>query len=243
MSAFNYYLAQKYNDAVASARRFITIHPGNSETPYAQYLLAMSFYQQIEDVSRDQATTQSAADAFGELIRRYPDTRYAADARLKLDLINDHLAGKQMEIGRFYERSGQWLASTYYFRDVVEKYQTSSHTAEALERLVEANLALGLPEEAWKSAAVLGTNYPETFWYRQSLRLLAKERQRTGMWTAAGPAATREDQAAYDRGSATAYPNSGSATSYPKDKASKPPKPPKPTTDPTSFPPPPGTKE
>jgi outer membrane protein assembly factor BamD len=244
MSAFNYYLAQKYNDAIASARRFITIHPGNAEAPYAQYLLAMSFYQQIEDVSRDQATTQSAADAFGELIRRYPETRYAADARLKLDLINDHLAGKQMEIGRFYERSGQWLASTYYFRDVVEKYQTSSHTAEALERLVEANLALGLPEEAWKSAAVLGRNYPDTFWYRQSLRLLMKERQHTGMWTASGPAAMREDQAAsYDRGSATAYPDRNAAA-YP-DKAAQPPKaqkPPKPKTNPTSYPQP-GTKE
>src|SRR5881398_4019619 len=116
MSAFNYYLAQKYTDAISSARRFVTIHPGNVEAPYAQYLIAMSYYQQIPDVTRDQTTTQSAADAFGELIRRYPDSRYAADARLKLDLINDHLAGKQMEVGRFYERSGNWLAASLRFR-------------------------------------------------------------------------------------------------------------------------------
>jgi len=106
MSAFNYYLAQKYQEAINSARRFVTIHPGNAEAPYAQYLIAMSYYQQIPEVNRDQTTTQSAADAFGELIRGYPDTRYAADARLKLDLINDHLAGKEMEVGRFYQRFG-----------------------------------------------------------------------------------------------------------------------------------------
>ncbi|HZC37618.1 MAG TPA: outer membrane protein assembly factor BamD [Sphingomicrobium sp.] len=177
MSAFNYYLAQKYTDAISSARRFVTIHPGNAEAPYAQYLIAMSYYQQIPDVSRDQSATQSANDAFGELIRRYPDTRYAADARLKIDLINDQLAGKEMEIGRYYQRAGQWLAATYHFREVVDKFQTSSHTPEALERLVECNLALGLPDEARKNGAVLGANFPGTFWYRQSLRLLGKEQQ------------------------------------------------------------------
>src|SRR5436305_2156110 len=112
MSAFNYYLAHKYTEAVSSAQRFVTIHPGNVEAPYAQYLIAMSYYQQIDDVTRDQSTTQSASDAFGELIRRYPDTRYAADARLKLDLIKDHLAGKALEIGHFYQRSGNWLAAS-----------------------------------------------------------------------------------------------------------------------------------
>ncbi len=177
MSAFNYYLAKKYNESVGAARRFVTIHPGNSEAPYAQYLIAMSYYQQIEDVTRDQASTQLAADSFGELIRRHPTTRYAADGRLKLDLINDHLAGKEMEVGRFYQRSANWLAATYRFRNVVEKYQTSTHTPEALERLVETYLALGIPDEALKAAAVLGKNYPESYWYRQSLRLLIKERK------------------------------------------------------------------
>jgi outer membrane protein assembly factor BamD len=175
MSAFNYYLARKYTDAISSAQRFLTIHPGNVEAPYAQYLIAMSYYQQIDEVTRDQTTTQQASDAFGELIRRYPDTRYAADARIKLDLIKDHLAGKEMEIGRFYQRSGQWLAATYRFRSVVDQYQTTTHTPEALERLVECYLALGVPEEAQKSAAVLGRNYPESFFYRQSLKLLGQE--------------------------------------------------------------------
>ena len=234
MSAFNYYLAQKYNDAIASSRRFITIHPGNAEAPYAQYLLSMSYYQQIEDVSRDQATTQQAADSFGELVRRYPDTRYAADARLKLDLINDHLAGKQMEVGRFYERSGQWLAATYYFRDVIDKYQTTSHVPEALERLVECNLALGLPDEAFKAAAVLGANYADTFWYRQSLRLLIKERQHT------------QGKAYVEEGEQPSAANYRSSTSYPErnattPKAARPPKPPKPQAPPaTRYPQRPG---
>jgi outer membrane protein assembly factor BamD len=184
MSAFNYYLAKKYTDAINSAQRFVTIHPGNSEAPYAQYLIGMSYYQQIDEVTRDQTTTQQASDAFGELIRRYPDTRYAADARIKLDLINDHLAGKEMEIGRFYQRSGQWLAATYRFRAVVDQYQTTTHTPEALERLVECYLALGVPEEAQKSAAVLGRNYPESFWYRQSLKLLGQENRQVTRRTA-----------------------------------------------------------
>src|SRR5688572_2498675 len=104
MSAFNYYVAKKYPEAISSAQRFVTIHPGNVDAPYAQYLIAMSYFEQIEDVSRDQSTTQSAADAFGELIRRYPQSRYADDGRVKLAQINDHLAGKEMEIGRFYQR-------------------------------------------------------------------------------------------------------------------------------------------
>src|SRR5215203_612896 len=174
LSAFNYYMAQKYTDAISSAQRFLTIHPGNTEAPYAHYLIAMSYYQQIEDVTRDQAITQQASDAFGELIRRYPSSRYSSDARLKLDLIRDHLAGKEMEIGRFYQRSGNWLAASLRFREVVDKYQTTSHAPEALERLVESYLVLGLPEEAKKAAAVLGRNYPNTYWYRQSLRLMIK---------------------------------------------------------------------
>ena len=179
MSAFNYYLAQKYTDAINSARRFVTIHPGNAEAPYAQYLIAMSYYQQIPDVTRDQTTTQSAADAFGELIRRYPDTRYAADARLKMDLINDQIAGKEMEVGRYYQRAGQWLAATYHFKNVVDRYQTTTHTPEALERLVECNLALGLPDEARKNASVLGANFADTYWYRQALKLLGQETRQT----------------------------------------------------------------
>jgi outer membrane protein assembly factor BamD len=174
MSAFSYYMAQKYPDAVSSAQRFLTIHPGNKDAPYANYLIAMSYYQQIEDVSRDQKITQQASDSFNELIRRYPQSRYASDARLKLDLINDHLAGKEMEIGRFYERAGLWLAATTRFRAVVDKYQTTTHTPEALERLVECYLNLGMPGEAYKAAAVLGANYPGSEWYKRSYDLIQR---------------------------------------------------------------------
>jgi len=196
MSAFNYYLAQKYPDAINSAQRYLTIHPGSDEAPYAQYLVAMAYYQQISDVTLDQSTTQQASQAFNELVRRYPESRYAADARLKLDLIQDHLGGKEMAIGRYYERAGQWLAATYRFQSVVDQYQTTSHAPEALERLVECYLALGIPTEAWKASAVLGKNYPETYWYRQSLRLLHKEQDRThgraySTAATAAPAASR----------------------------------------------------
>ena len=184
MSAFNYYLARKYTESISSAQRFMTIHPGNADAPYAQYLIGMSYYQQIDDVTRDQTTTQQASDAFGELIRRYPDTRYAGDARIKLDLIKDHLAGKEMDVGRFYQRSGQWLAATYRFRTVVDQYQTTTHTPEALERLVECYLALGVPEEAQKAGAVLGRNYPGSYWYKQSLKLLGRENQKIQRRTA-----------------------------------------------------------
>jgi outer membrane protein assembly factor BamD len=172
MSAFSYYTAGKYPEAVSSAQRFLTIHPGNKDAPYASYLIAMSYYNQIADVTRDQRTTQQASDSFNELIRRYPESRYASDARLKLDLINDHLAGKEMEVGRFYQRQGNWLASVTRFRTVVDKYQTTSHTPEALMRLTESYLALGIPAEAQKAAAVLGTNYPGTEWYQRAYRLI-----------------------------------------------------------------------
>jgi len=175
MSAFSYYIARKYNDAISSAQRFLTIHPGNKDAPYAHYLVSMSYYEQIEDVTRDQRTTQQALDSFGELVRRYPQSRYASDARLKMDLLNDHLAGKEMEIGRFYERSGRWLAANLRFRKVVEQYQTTSHTPEALHRLVETYLALGIPEEAVEAAAVLGANYPGSKWYRRSYELIQRK--------------------------------------------------------------------
>jgi outer membrane protein assembly factor BamD len=174
MSAFSYYAAKDYTKSVESARRFLSIHPGNRDAPYAYYLIALSYYEQIEDVTRDQSTTKQALDSLGELVRRYPDTRYAADARLKIDLVRDHLAGKEMEIGRFYQRRSQWLASVMRFRTVVDQYQSTSHTPEALMRLTESYLALGIPEEARKSAAVLGANYPNTKWYERAYSLVQK---------------------------------------------------------------------
>jgi outer membrane protein assembly factor BamD len=174
MSAFSYYLARDYTESTASAQRFLSIHPGNKDAPYAYYLIALSYYEQISDVTRDQKITQQALDSMGELIRRYPNTRYAADARLKTDLIRDHLAGKEMEIGRFYQRRGQWLASVVRFRKVVDDYDTTSHTPEALLRLTESYLALGIPDEAQKSAAVLGHNYSGTKWYKRAYELMQK---------------------------------------------------------------------
>ncbi len=172
MGAFSYYMGRDYTNAISSAQRFLSIHPGNRDAPYAYYLVALSYYEQITDVTRDQKITTQASDALGELVRRYPNTRYAADARLKLDLVRDHLAGKEMEIGRFYETRGSWLAASIRFRRVVDGYQTTSHAAEALLRLTECYLALGVPEEAKKSAAVLGANYPGTTWYTRAYKLV-----------------------------------------------------------------------
>jgi outer membrane protein assembly factor BamD len=187
MSAFSYYAARDYQKAIDSARRFISIHPGNKDAPYAYYLVALSYYEQINDVERDQGTTRQAMDAMNELVRRYPDTRYAADARLKIDLVRDHLAGHQMEIGRFYENRNEWLAATMRFRTVVDEYQTTSHVPEALMRLTECYLALGIPEEAHKAAAVLGANYPNTKWYQRAYSLVQKHPPRTPAPAAAAP--------------------------------------------------------
>lgn len=176
MSAFSYYLARQYPESIQSAQRFLSIHPGNKDAPYAQYLIAVDYYEQIQDVTRDQKITQQALDAMGELIRRYPDSPYAADARLKVDLIRDHLAGKEMEIGRFYQRRHEWLAGAIRFRKVIETYDTTSHTPEALLRLTECYLALGVPEEARKAAAVLGANYPGTKWYERAYDLVRKHK-------------------------------------------------------------------
>jgi outer membrane protein assembly factor BamD len=174
MSAFSYYLAKDHQKSIDSARRFLAIHPGNKDAPYALYLIALNYYEQIEDVQRDQSSTKQALDAMGELVRRHPDTRYAADARLKIDLVRDHLAGKEMEIGRFYQRRNQWLASVVRFRTVVDQYQTTTHAPEALMRLTESYLALGIPEEARKAAAVLGANYPGSRWYQRAYELVQR---------------------------------------------------------------------
>ena len=175
MSAFSYYVAKDYTKAIASAQRFLAIHPGNKDAPYAYYLIANSYYEQISDVNRDQSVTDQARTAMQEIVRRYPNTEYATDSRLKLDLIEDHLAGKEMEIGRYYQRSGRWLASQIRFQNVVDNFQTTSHAPEALYRLTESSLALGIPSEAQKYAAVLGANYPGSEWYRKAYSLVREE--------------------------------------------------------------------
>jgi outer membrane protein assembly factor BamD len=174
MSAFSYYMAQKYNESIQSSRRFLSIHPGNKDAPYAYYLIALSYYEQISDVTRDQKISEQALAALGEVQRRYPSSRYASDATLKIDLVRDHLAGKEMEIGRFYQRRALWLASSVRFREVVDKYDTTTHAPEALYRLTESYLAMGVPEEAKKAAAVLGANYPGSEWYARAYNLIQK---------------------------------------------------------------------
>ena len=168
MSAFSYYMGNRYAEAIETANSFIQLHPGNRDIPYAYYLKAVSLYEQVGDVHRDQARTNEALVALQDLVQRYADTEYARDARLKIDLTRDHLAGKEMTVGRFYLRTGNPLAAIIRFRTVVESYQTTSHTPEALERLTEAYLTLGLVSEAQTSAAVLGHNYPGSPWYGYS---------------------------------------------------------------------------
>ena len=180
MSAFAYYVDRDYTKSIQSAQRFLSIHPGNRDAPYAYYLVALCQYEQISDVTRDQKATRQALDAMNELIRRYPGTRYAADARLKLDLINDHLAGKEMDIGRAYQRQGKWLAATLRFRTVIDRFQTTSHTPEALYRMTESYLVIGVPEEARKAAAVLGANYPGNEWYQRAFNLMNKHAPNAG---------------------------------------------------------------
>jgi len=172
MSAFSYYVARDYTKSIQSAQRFLSIHPGNKDAPYAYYLIALSYYEQISDVTRDQKTTELALAALREVERRFPQSEYASDARLKIDLVNDHLAGKEMEIGRFYERSGKWTAAQIRFQNVIDTYQTTSHAPEALYRLTETSLALGIPQEAKKYAAVLGANYPGSKWYEKAYELV-----------------------------------------------------------------------
>ena len=175
MSAFSYYVQKDYTKSIETAQRFLSIHPGNKDAPYAYYLIALGYYEQITDVDRDQKITSQALTALNDVQRRYPNTAYASDARLKIDLVNDHLAGKEMEIGRFYERTGQWLAAQLRFQNVVKDYQTTTHIPEALYRLTETNLALGVPTEAQKYAAVLGANYPGNEWYEKAFELMREE--------------------------------------------------------------------
>jgi len=174
MAAFADYEQDKYDDAIIALDRFIELHPGNKSAAYAYYLKAVCYYEQIVDVGRDQKNTQLALDALTEVINRFPNTDYARDASLKLDLTRDHLAGKEMEIGRFYQDRKQYLAAINRFRRVIELYQTTSQTPEALLRLTECYLALGIKDEAQTAGAVLGYNYPGSDWYQDSYNLLAE---------------------------------------------------------------------
>ena len=168
MQGYAEYLQSKYTQAIATLDRFIQLHPAHRDISYAYYLRALSHYEQIADVQRDQRATQEAIGALQEVVNRFPESAYGRDARLKIDLARDHLAGKEMEIGRYYLRQKLYTAAINRFQRVVEEYQTTNHTAEALHRLTEIYLLLGLTDQARKTASVLGHNYPGSPWYADS---------------------------------------------------------------------------
>ncbi len=178
MAAYSSYLDQRYDEAVLALDRYVQLHPGASDVDYAYYLKALCFYEQISDVRRDQDMTIEAVKSLNALINRFPDSQYTRDAILKRDLTFDHLAGKEMEIGRYYLNRGHVNSAINRFRSVVANFQTTSHVAEALHRLVEAYITLGLKGEAMQVAAVLGHNYPGSKWYERSYQLLDDEQRR-----------------------------------------------------------------
>lgn len=174
MTAFAQYQSNNYDEAIEAAQRFISLHPGNESAPYAYYLISLSYFEQIMDVGRDQSTTERALKALEDVVRRFPDSDYARDARLKIDMSYDQLAGKEMEIGRFYLDREQHLAAVNRFRRVVDdkNMQRTTHAPEALHRLVEGYLSLGLEQEAQRAAAVLGYNFPDSEWYKKTYAIM-----------------------------------------------------------------------
>ena len=210
MTGYAHYMANNYAEAIADADRFIALYPGNPSAAYAYYLKATCYFEQIVDVGRDQAATEQAAAALREVVQRFPNTPYAQDARLKIDMVNDQLAGKEMNIGRYYERGGETIAAIGRFRTVVDRYQTTSHTPEALFRLTESYLIIGLPAEARRNAAVLGYNYPGDVWYRDAYRLMTAR----GLQPEVAPDANgrRGLRFPWSRRQGTALPPPGAAT-------------------------------
>jgi outer membrane protein assembly factor BamD len=175
MTAFAHYQAGDYTEATGDADRFISLYPGNASAAYAYYLKSVCYFEQIIDVGRDQAATEQALAALREVIRRFPHSEFAADARLKLDMVNDQLAGREMTVGRFYLVNGQPVAAMGRFKNVVDRFQTTSHTPEALYRLVEVDITLGLMGDAQRNAAVLGANFPGDRWYIDAYRLMTSK--------------------------------------------------------------------
>jgi outer membrane protein assembly factor BamD len=174
MSAYSDYMRNRYTESIGALDRFIQLHPAHRDIAYAYYLRALCYYEQIVDAERDQRGTEVALVQLQEVVNRFPDTSYARDARLKIDLARDHLAGREMNIGRFYQSRGLLSAAIGRFRRVVDEYQTTNHVPEALHRLTEIYLSLGLTDEARKTASVLGHNYPGSPWYQDSYALLVQ---------------------------------------------------------------------
>jgi len=172
MAGYAYYSAQEYDDTILTLKRFLKFHPGSDSAAYASYLIALSYYEQISDVGRDQGMTEQAMQSLREVVKRYPDSEYARDAALKLDLTADHLAGKEMMVGRYYLNRDEFISAVNRFKKVVDDYQRTTHTPEALHRLVETYLKLGVVDEAKRYGAVLGHNFPDSTWYRYTYELL-----------------------------------------------------------------------
>lgn len=172
MAAYSQYLGLNYSDAIKGLENFIQQNPGHKDAGYAYYLRALCYYEQIVDITRDQQTTNYALDALQDVINRFPNTQYAQDSQLKIELARGHLAGHEMDVGRYYQRQSIYQAAINRYQNVVKVYQTTGQTPEALHRLVECYLALGLTEEAQKTAAILGYNYPRNPWYRSAYALV-----------------------------------------------------------------------
>jgi len=172
MSAYAYYQAEMYDDCVNSAKRYVALHPGSPDAAYAQYLIGSSYYDQIPDVSRDQARAERAIDALQQVVRKYPSSEYAISAQKKIGMARDQMAGKEMDVGRFYLNKRDFIGAINRFKVVVTQYQTTRHVEEALMRLSECYVALGIIDEAQTAAAVLGHNFPDSAWYKDAYRLV-----------------------------------------------------------------------
>jgi len=172
MSAYSYYSVGSYDECIAAAKRYITLHPGSPDAAYAQFLIGASYYDQIPDITRDQELTDKALNALDEVIRKYPDSEYAANAKQKIEVARDQLAGKEMQVGRYYLDRHDYTGAINRFKVVVTKYQTTRHVEEALERLTESYMALGIIDEAQTAAAVLGHNFPDSEWYKHAYALV-----------------------------------------------------------------------
>ena len=186
MSAYAYYQSGDYDECVTAAKRYITLHPGSPDAAYAQFLIASSYFDEIPDITRDQARTDKALAALEEVVRKYPTSEYAASAKQKIEVARDNLAGKEMQVGRYYLERKDYTGAINRFKVVVTRYQTTRHVEEALERLVEAYMALGIVDEAQTAAAVLGHNFPDSEWYKHAYALVktggVEPQENKGSW-------------------------------------------------------------
>jgi outer membrane protein assembly factor BamD len=172
MAAYSYYQSGQYEECISAAKRYIALHPGSPDAAYAQYLIAASYFDQIPDISRDQQRTEKAMQALDEVVRKYPSTEYAASAKRKLEVARDQLAGKEMDTARYYQKKRDYIAAINRFKVVITQYQTTRHVEEALMRLTESYMTLGIVNEAQTAAAVLGHNFPDSPWYKDAYRLV-----------------------------------------------------------------------